>query len=76
MAKDKRIVAGVISDTKYYYASDGSVVDEDGKPAPAKFAAMFPPMPEQKAEPEKPAKETKPKKTRRKLKDLAGRIKN
>jgi hypothetical protein len=73
MAKDKRIVAGVISDTKYYYASDGSVVDEDGKPAPAKFAAMFPPMPEQKPE---PAKETKPKKTRRKLKDLAGRINN
>lgn len=73
MAKDKRIVAGVISDTKYYYASDGSVVDEDGKPAPAKFAAMFPPMPEQKPE---PVKETKPKKTRRKLKDLAGRIKN
>ena len=74
MAKDKRIVAGVISDTKYYYASDGSVVDEDGKPAPAKFAAMFPPMPKQKSE--EPAKETKPKKTRRRLKDIAGRIKN
>jgi hypothetical protein len=73
MAKDKRIVAGVISDTKYYYASDGSVVDEDGKPAPAKFAAMFPPMPEQKSE---EPKEKKPKKTRRKLRELAGKIKN
>jgi hypothetical protein len=73
MAKDNRIVAGVLGDSKYYYASDGSIVDEDGKPAPAKFAAMFPPMPEKAPE---PAKETKPKKTRRKLKDLAGKLGN
>jgi hypothetical protein len=73
MAKDNRIVAGVLGDSKYYYASDGSIVDEDGKPAPAKFAALFPPMPEKAPE---PVKETKSKKTRRKLKELAGKLGN
>ena len=79
MAKDKRIVAGKIQDTTYYYASDGSVVDENGKPAPAKFAAMFPPMPAPEPEPvapTEPTKEKKPRKTRRKLKEVAGKLGN
>lgn len=79
MAKDKRIVAGKIQDTTYYYASDGSVVDENGKPAPAKFAAIFPPMPAPEPEPvapTEPTKEKKPRKTRRKLKEVAGKLGN
>jgi hypothetical protein len=66
MAKETRIQAGAIGDSKYYYASDGTIVDEAGKPAPAKFANMFPPMP----------KDEPVTKQRRSLKELAGKIGN
>jgi hypothetical protein len=34
-------VAGSFGKTKYYYAPDGTVVDEDGQPAPKVFAELF-----------------------------------
>ena len=43
LKKNNAQLAGVFSDTKYFYTPDGGVVDESGAPAPEKFAKMFPP---------------------------------
>jgi hypothetical protein len=43
LKKNNAQLAGVFSDTKYFYTPDGTVVDENGAPAPEKFAKMFPP---------------------------------
>jgi D-alanyl-D-alanine dipeptidase len=43
LKKNNAQLAGVFSDTKYFYTPDGAVVDENGVPAPEKFAKMFPP---------------------------------
>jgi len=43
LKKNNAQLAGVFSDTKYFYTPDGTVVDENGVPAPEKFAKMFPP---------------------------------
>jgi hypothetical protein len=41
--KNNAQIAGVLKNTKYYYAPDGSIIDDQGKPAPDKIAAYFPP---------------------------------
>ena len=41
--KNNAQIAGVLKNTKYYYAPDGSIIDDQSKPAPDKIAAYFPP---------------------------------
>jgi len=63
MAKKPGPLAGSFGNTKYYYASDGTVVDENGKPAPAKFASIFgpPPSAEEKKSKREKIKQSLPK---------------
>ena len=47
--KNNAQIAGVLKNTKYYYAPDGSIIDDQGKPAPDKIAAYFPPQEKREA---------------------------
>jgi len=47
--KNNAQIAGVLKNTKYYYAPDGSILDDQGKPAPDKIAAYFPPQEKREA---------------------------
>jgi len=47
--KNNAQIAGVLKNTKYYYAPDGSIIDDQGKPAPDKIAVYFPPQEKREA---------------------------
>lgn len=49
LPKNNAQVAGVLSNTKYFYTPDGLIVDESGRLAPDKIAAYFPPQEKREA---------------------------
>lgn len=78
MARKKKAVAGVISDTTYYFDEKGQIVDENGAPAPPAFAKAItaggikppepaPPKPEKPPKPPKPPKQPRQPKVKQTL---------
>ena len=64
MARKKKVVAGVIGDTTYYFNEKGQIVDETGQAAPPAFAKAIAASgvepPKQEEKPKKPEKQRRP----------------